>query len=794
MNGHRILLASLGCLAALFSAGCALAEDEPVYNGQTLTVWLDQLRTAKHQDWEKIAKEIGKIGKPAIPRLIQETETANQIPGDFRWRLTTAFSLVGPDAVPALIAAFKEADPLKKGDRKFAPLSEVLAKIGKEALPALNDLLKSADQAERYKAVATLKQMGGKVPEAMPFVLMALKDNDDWIRENAAEALGRFGLPSVDGLVAALADKTGRVRMHAMESLGKISRSHALPDSVLPAVTLGLDDDDDAVPAHAARVLMSMGTRAQPALPKLLNRLQDRSDYVRKACLDAIQKISLDADGVEPALAKALDNPYPEVRAAMAELLRRRGAKAQGTQQSLLLALQDKESVVRIQAISTLSAVGLDDPQSVPLLVKALNDPEAFIRIGALTILKKMGEKAKEAAPALRETAKSSDPWTRWASLEALHAIAAEPAPTAADFPRGFFAGRTPTGRAYLCGRRGGTVDTERAVEAALKWLAKHQEADGHWDAWKHAGRKVDTAVTGFALLAFLSAGHTEKVGEYKDNVERAVAWLISKQAANGLLFNTADEGEHRGIGYPGAIATLALVEAAGMANVAGTRAAAQKAINYCTDIHQHGAGADKQGWRYAAKQEGDISVTSWFLMALKSAKMAGLIVNQPSFDGAIKFIDKCEIKNAGDGEYATASRYSYKPDSGSNPRRCAIGNLIRHFLGWKKEDLQSSVELFVQEGGVPNWGNHGETADLYYWYHGTLCVFQQGGDVWTRWNESMKKALVENQCKSRHYYDHDAGSWIPVGSYAGDWGRVGQTALSALCLEVYYRYLIEAR
>ena len=117
-----------------------------------------------------------------------------------------------------------------------------------------------------------------------------------------------------------------------------------------------------------------------------------------------------------------------------------------------------------------------------------------------------------------------------------------------------------------------------------------------------------------------------------------------------------------------------------------------------------------------------------------------------------------------------------------SHHRLSAIGNLARQFLGWKKEDLQGSVEKFVRDGGVPNWG----TVDLYYWYYGTLCVFQQGGDLWKNWNDSMKKALVENQRKGG---DED-GSWDPTGVFKDEWGRVGQTALSCLCLEVYYRYL----
>ena len=86
----------------------------------------------------------------------------------------------------------------------------------------------------------------------------------------------------------------------------------------------------------------------------------------------------------------------------------------------------------------------------------------------------------------------------------------------------------------------------------------------------------------------------------------------------------------------------------------------------------------------------------------------------------------------------------------------------------------------------MPKYGGNGESCDLYYWYYGTLCVFQQGGDLWKRWNDSMKDALVTNQAKQ----GDDAGSWNPVGPFSNEWGRVGQTALGALCLEVYYRYM----
>ena len=218
-------------------------------------------------------------------------------------------------------------------------------------------------------------------------------------------------------------------------------------------------------------------------------------------------------------------------------------------------------------------------------------------------------------------------------------------------------------------------------------------------NAKKHgASAKTDTAVTGFALLAFLGAGHTEKVGEYKGNVQRASAWLKSKQDADGMIWDTSDDNaHHRAKGYPCAIATLAIAEAAGMANVPDTRAAAQKAIDYCTEKHQQGDGSDKGAWRYSPKSEGDTSVTGWFIMALKSAKVAGLAVNPASFDGAIKYLDKVEhkIEGGGGSSYGTPSVYWYMVNAEhaqTAHRLSAIGNLGRQFMGWKKEDLQASV------------------------------------------------------------------------------------------------------
>ena len=82
-----------------------------------------------------------------------------------------------------------------------------------------------------------------------------------------------------------------------------------------------------------------------------------------------------------------------------------------------------------------------------------------------------------------------------------------------------------------------------------------------------------------------------------------------------------------------------------------------------------------------------------------------------------------------------------------------------------------------------PKWT---EPPSTYAWYYGTLALFQHGGPEWERWNEVMTTELLANQRKD----GAAAGSWDPVDRWATIGGRVYQTTICTLTLEVYYRYL----
>ena len=148
------------------------------------------------------------------------------------------------------------------------------------------------------------------------------------------------------------------------------------------------------------------------------------------------------------------------------------------------------------------------------------------------------------------------------------------------------------------------------------------------------------------------------------------------------------------------------MAEAAGMAKVPATVKSAQRAIDYSIDKHQQGEASDKRGWRYAAKsKDADISVSGWFIMQLKSARVSGLKVDPAAFEGAIKFLESVEQKGAkagGESYGAGGHRYGYKASNTVSFLRTAIGCLGRQFLGWKREALQGGVDWFVNENQHP--------------------------------------------------------------------------------------------
>src|SRR5437016_1178714 len=97
-------------------------------------------------------------------------------------------------------------------------------------------------------------------------------------------------------------------------------------------------------------------------------------------------------------------------------------------------------------------------------------------------------------------------------------------------------------------------------VEKGLAWLATKQAADGSFGA-SGAGYGAQSGITALSGLAFMSAGNLPGRGKYGDNVQKAVDYLCKNAQQSGLL---AAEAAH-GVMYSHGFATLFLGEVYGM-------------------------------------------------------------------------------------------------------------------------------------------------------------------------------------------------------------------------------------
>ncbi len=341
------------------------------------------------------------------------------------------------------------------------------------------------------------------------------------------------------------------------------------------------------------------------------------------------------------------------------------------------------------------------------------------------------------------------------------------------------FVGRSSAAKGKALGEQGGNEASERAVKLGLKWLASHQQPDGSW-SFKHGddapGSLADctTGATGLALLAFLGAGHTPRIGrgqsEYRQSVQRGLTFLVSK------IKYSNDGGDLRGKVvanegmYAHAIATLALCEAFAMTRDGKLKGPAQRAVDFIVSAQDKTGG----GWRYEPRTRGDTTVTGWQIMALKSAKAGELKVPDETVKKAMLFLDG--VQTAG------GAKYLYEPggNPASTPSITAIGLLCRMYLGW-------TPDVAALEQGVDYLSDLGPSPDnIYYNYYATQVLHHWGGPPWTSWNAVLRDKLVATQIQT----GDAAGSWNPTGDHSGSGGKLYQTCLCVMTLEVYYRYM----
>ncbi|MCX6558123.1 MAG: HEAT repeat domain-containing protein [Candidatus Aminicenantes bacterium] len=286
----------------------------------------------------------------------------------------------------------------------FAFLKPDVAKMEeKKDVAGLIKALRNSDWLRRRNAVQAL----GKILDARAVepLVDKLKDWDKDVRNCAAEALEKFGLPSepevqawywvakedfnkvaslgyiaVQTFIMALNDLKSSACHLAVDTLGTIGDARAVEPLI--AVLKKSIDPKSSLHMHVIESLGKIGD--SKAVEPLIQILQ-RKDKWYGAAIKALGDIG-DAMAVWP-LVQALNDPNSSVRFVAAEALSEIGdARAV---EPLIKALKDSNSTVRGSAAMALGEIG--DERAVEPLKMALNDANEFVHSEAANALVRIG-------------------------------------------------------------------------------------------------------------------------------------------------------------------------------------------------------------------------------------------------------------------------------------------------------------------------------------------------------------------------------------------------------------------
>jgi hypothetical protein len=240
-------------------------ETSDAPRNQSSPEWADTESIARHQwDWLHGGSDDPSHGNgvdsvAAIEQLLSDDEA-------MRLQATYALAEMGEESVAPLVDSLRE-EATQRGESKTSKspanpaggnpadlaTAHALAALGPSSIGALVDLSAHSHWAVRATAVDVLGTIGAPAASAEPTIRQALRDENVWVRRNAAEALGILSdANSTGALGAALTDEDWRVRLNAAGALARIGPE---ANSSTHDVSLLLDDENRYVRANAIQAL-----------------------------------------------------------------------------------------------------------------------------------------------------------------------------------------------------------------------------------------------------------------------------------------------------------------------------------------------------------------------------------------------------------------------------------------------------------------------------------------------------------------------------------------------------------
>ncbi len=216
--------------------------------------------------------------------------------------------------------------------------------------------LESQSRDIRYRSAYELCEQGGEARLAVPSLMKAVRDEDEWVSSWSATALGRVRPVAEEAIP--VPHRATRRRQLEPRGCGRSALHHRrlwrMGQAAVPPLFVALKEGNEQARERSALALSWFNPVSAEVIAALINALGDFCEGVRNTSANALAYIGLPA---LPALVNAMNQEDEWVRAKSAYAIGRMGLDAKEAVPVLVNALRDKSRRVRSKSARALNRI-----------------------------------------------------------------------------------------------------------------------------------------------------------------------------------------------------------------------------------------------------------------------------------------------------------------------------------------------------------------------------------------------------------------------------------------------------
>ncbi len=287
------------------------------------------------------------------------------------------------------------------------------------------------------------------------------------------------------------------------------------------------------------------------------------------------------------------------------------------------------------------------------------------------------------------------------------------------------------------------TPQTQAAIERGLKWLASRQVTDGGFGSSGSYARNVGVcALAGTAFLA-----HRGMTGSYRRSIQECIRYLLGRSQENGFIVE-ADVRTHAPL-YGHGYATMFLGQVFGESFDPRVREALKAATQLILNLQN-----EQGGWSYTSDpKDADVSITTCQMLALFSARQAGVGVPREAIERSVDFLKQAQNEDGG-------FRYRLDDPPESLFPRSAAAVVALTCAGLERDPTVQHGREYLQQPHPPLELSPGQLAEYHFYgrFYATHAAWQAGKPEWDRWYPMVRDELLSQQSTRGDWHDANIG------------------------------------